>query len=662
MFSTQIRKKTNRMKVSFKSFILTSVFVACSFHNIETFAQDFGDSLPDNLDTVTINDSNFVNSRQRNAPSFARPDTNNRARANNYSRNKARYNYADNRSFRTNIPGKSNKIPFGRYQSYSLQRQYDQLNRYLNNFVVEYTKNRKLADIDAGINLPSNNSNTNVEPSNDVFETLLNNKIASNNPNNNNLANKKEQNIDLALQDDPEIELIADSQDLLDDFSMPDLDAPDSLIDDDVFNAEEDLDLSDVSLSDIDNVLNLSMDSLPDLSEAEREVINETRKKLGQLNINSKDDLAKTDKNINDNRANARKPNPEKTTKLEEKKPKTNIRQKTENEKPLSVAKNSVETNNSKKPVQRTVAPSANKTKEEQTSAPKVNSKTQLNTPDKIKTPVKKISAVNNKNIPLPRIRPYEVKVKPDVEEKKPVKVANSPSSDRPSSNKPSSGRTSSGEGRNENYDRNRPNSRSNSSNSQSPYIDSNLSKGYKALLSGQYPQAISAYNSVLRIDPINEKALFGLATSYQRNNQNSFARNAYGRFIQLQPKNTQAINSFLSLVDKEPPAIALKEIKRIEKLNKEYAPIHGQIATIYAKNNYLTQAEQSYRKAVILDPYNLTYQYNLAVVYDKLGKISQSESLYRKLLIEHRNGREIPGSIVTLMERLNYLESMKRR
>jgi|GEM_PF-3943470 len=181
--------------------------------------------------------------------------------------------------------------------------------------------------------------------------------------------------------------------------------------------------------------------------------------------------------------------------------------------------------------------------------------------------------------------------------------------------------------------------------------------KAYKALLVGQISAAISIYKDILDKEPSNKEAMFGLATAYHKNSQFDQARAIYTNLLKSEPGNKQALNNFLVLVAEEAPEDALIELQKLERINSDFSPIPAQIGMINLKLGNTETAARSLRRAILLSPDNISYQYNLAVTYDKMAKIEEAVQLYHKVAEAVQAGAIIPGPVDKLVERMTYLE-----
>jgi len=183
------------------------------------------------------------------------------------------------------------------------------------------------------------------------------------------------------------------------------------------------------------------------------------------------------------------------------------------------------------------------------------------------------------------------------------------------------------------------------------------LEKAYKALLVGQISAAISIYKDILDKEPSNKEAMFGLATAYHKNSQFEQARTIYTNLLKKEPDNRDALNNFLVLVAEEAPEDALIELEKLERINSDFSPIPAQIGMISLKLGDTEKAARSLRRAILLSPDNISYQYNLAVTYDKMAKIEEAVQLYHKVTEAVQAGAVIPGSVDKMVERMTYLE-----
>lgn len=178
----------------------------------------------------------------------------------------------------------------------------------------------------------------------------------------------------------------------------------------------------------------------------------------------------------------------------------------------------------------------------------------------------------------------------------------------------------------------------------------------YYALMNGQAEAAIALYKRALERDKNNRFTLFGLATTYHRNNQIQQARDLYARILERNPKDRETLNNFLVLISQEAPEDALVQLQQLAEITPDFSPIPAQIGMIYLKQQKYDQAANYLKRALVMSPDNMTYRYNLAVLYDHMGNRKDATTLYRQILAANEQGATLPGSSSKIYERLNYL------
>lgn len=184
------------------------------------------------------------------------------------------------------------------------------------------------------------------------------------------------------------------------------------------------------------------------------------------------------------------------------------------------------------------------------------------------------------------------------------------------------------------------------------------LQQAYEALLQGHTENAISIYRDVLSADPVNETALFGLATTYHRVGLIDEARPIYGKLLALNPNHTEALNNFLALVGDESPEAALEIMARLQEKNPDYSPIPAQMSILKEKMGDMQGAIHSMRKAYSISPENLVYLYNLGILYDKKGDRDEAAAIYQQMLEAYERGQDLPAPTAEIQERLTFLLS----
>lgn len=192
------------------------------------------------------------------------------------------------------------------------------------------------------------------------------------------------------------------------------------------------------------------------------------------------------------------------------------------------------------------------------------------------------------------------------------------------------------------------------------PVLDVNqeLNHAYDAVVAGHNGAALETYNRVLKAQPGNMNALYGKATLLHQAGQIEEARGYYQRILSKDPDHREALNNFLSLVAEEAPQAALEELYMLQKKNPHFSPIPAQISNIYQKTGDYQSAISAMLDAHSLAPGNLTYTLNMAVLLDRAGAKPQATEYYQQLVDARMKGKEIPGNINVIQERLTFLRS----
>lgn len=165
-------------------------------------------------------------------------------------------------------------------------------------------------------------------------------------------------------------------------------------------------------------------------------------------------------------------------------------------------------------------------------------------------------------------------------------------------------------------------------------------------------------YKSVLKRQPGQKLALFGLATTYHKEKQYAKARTFYHELLRRYPDFADGLNNFLLLLGEEEPAEALAQLDMLASRNPGFSAIPAQKALIHWKLGNYREAVTLFSDAIQLAPENLTYRYNMAVMLDEMGESLEAAKLYDQLLEHYRKGNSIPASPQRIQERLTFLRS----
>lgn len=167
----------------------------------------------------------------------------------------------------------------------------------------------------------------------------------------------------------------------------------------------------------------------------------------------------------------------------------------------------------------------------------------------------------------------------------------------------------------------------------------------------GKLDEAIAKYNEALKVNPRADSVLYSLGTAYQGKGDNDKAIASYKQAISINPKEPTYKKVLKDLqLSMAAPLVDSAIKKQTTKNEKGEYDLAGAImdylnalklaedpstylnlGTAYQANKQLTQAEQSYLKALNLDPRQADAHYYLATVYEALNKIPNAKQEYLK-------------------------------
>lgn len=188
--------------------------------------------------------------------------------------------------------------------------------------------------------------------------------------------------------------------------------------------------------------------------------------------------------------------------------------------------------------------------------------------------------------------------------------------------------------------------------------IQSYLEEGYENLLAGRTAIAAGYYEEAVKVEPNNETALFGLATTYQRMGQMDAAREAYSKLFALNPTHREGLNNFMALISQEAPEEAITELEKLETENPDFSPIPAQLGVVYNKIGNPEMAARKLARALNLSRDNVSYKYNLAITLDRLGQVEQASTLYLELIEAYNAGASLPGDVEDIRNRVIFINS----
>jgi tetratricopeptide (TPR) repeat protein len=183
--------------------------------------------------------------------------------------------------------------------------------------------------------------------------------------------------------------------------------------------------------------------------------------------------------------------------------------------------------------------------------------------------------------------------------------------------------------------------------------------KAYDALNIGHIEIAAELYKQILKKDKDNGYALLGLATSYHQLGQYRQAKPIYMRLLNVFPGDEQIIANLLAIVTEETPYEAVYLLSALAEKNPNSPLIQAQTSIAYSNVGKYKKGIKYLRKAIMMDPQNIQYRYNLAVLYDMMEDYTQATIVYKEVLIYARSNdmtAQIPYR--QIQDRINILEN----
>lgn len=167
------------------------------------------------------------------------------------------------------------------------------------------------------------------------------------------------------------------------------------------------------------------------------------------------------------------------------------------------------------------------------------------------------------------------------------------------------------------------------------------LINAYQAFLAGDGSKAEQQYQIVLNQEANNRDALIGLAAIAlnQRNAEKAGAY--YGKLLELDPNDPDAIAGLTSLQQGD-PAQSESRLKKALNQHPNAGAILFALGNLYAQQTRWSDAQQSYFRAYTTQPSNADYAYNLAISLDRLNQIKLAKEYYQRALDAGQSG---PGN-----------------
>jgi lipopolysaccharide assembly protein B len=185
----------------------------------------------------------------------------------------------------------------------------------------------------------------------------------------------------------------------------------------------------------------------------------------------------------------------------------------------------------------------------------------------------------------------------------------------------------------------------------------------YAAMQVNQYEVALELYKQILKAEPKNSYAKFGLAVSYHKLGQYRQADNLYSELLKTNPANKdEIIGNLLEVVVEESPNDSIYLLAKLSAQNPKSSYILARSAMAYDKINKSDQALMLLNRAVVMDPNNSEYKFNLAVIYDKMKDYRNALNFYGQVVSNYVESGDIDGRIpiVEVKNRIDFIKNME--
>jgi len=173
------------------------------------------------------------------------------------------------------------------------------------------------------------------------------------------------------------------------------------------------------------------------------------------------------------------------------------------------------------------------------------------------------------------------------------------------------------------------------------PRVHPNVAAGYAAYQAGKFDVARGEYQAALREEPGNRDALLGLAALDMREQRYESADAIYRQLLRTDPRDPYAHAGLLALrgqgID---PVTAESRVKTLLAAEPDSAVLHFTLGNQYAQQARWAEAQQAYFKAVVAEPENADYAYNLAVSLEHLRQAGPALDYYRRALALSERGK----------------------
>lgn len=165
--------------------------------------------------------------------------------------------------------------------------------------------------------------------------------------------------------------------------------------------------------------------------------------------------------------------------------------------------------------------------------------------------------------------------------------------------------------------------------------LNPTLGKAYQSFLSGDTTTAQQLYRKVLQQESNNRDALLGMAAIALKQKQAGQAAAYYGKLLELDPADPEALAGLIGLQGQSDPAQSESRLKRVLMQNPQADAAHFALGNLYAQQSRWAEAQQSHFRAYSIAPGNADYAFNLAVSLDHLNQGKLALDYYQRALAQ---------------------------
>ncbi len=163
--------------------------------------------------------------------------------------------------------------------------------------------------------------------------------------------------------------------------------------------------------------------------------------------------------------------------------------------------------------------------------------------------------------------------------------------------------------------------------------VDPLVEQAYQAFQRNDLAAARDGYQRALAREPTSRDALLGLAAIDVRNGQLSSAEARYLKLLEIDPRDSHAVASLITLRGQLDPVASESRLKSLIATQPESALLYFSLGNQYAQQSRWTEAQAAYFKANSVDPENADYAFNLAVSLDQLHQGKLALEFYQRAL-----------------------------